>query len=73
MIRSNNPRIDVEALRARVAEEKAHMSEPVAAHASRNLPSSCIFKPSNRLLRQRRSARFRARPGPKIYRCFRSP
>jgi hypothetical protein len=28
MIRSNNPKIDVEALRARVAEEKGRMSEP---------------------------------------------
>jgi hypothetical protein len=28
MIRSNNPRLDIEALRARVAEEKGRMSEP---------------------------------------------
>jgi len=29
VIRSNNPRIDIEALRARVEEEKKRMSEPV--------------------------------------------
>lgn len=31
MIRSNNPRIDIEALRARVAEEKSRMSEPAGS------------------------------------------
>ncbi len=31
MIRSNNPRIDIEALRARVAEEEGRMSEPAGS------------------------------------------